>query len=95
VEHLGDRAGDELALEEGFGELLAGLDLFADDGPEVAVILVGGQVAGFAEQELKEKINELTRYIEPAMIMLMGLLIGGVALALLLPIFTISKVVAS
>jgi type IV pilus assembly protein PilC len=53
------------------------------------------QVAGFSEQELKEKINELTRYIEPAMIMLMGVLIGGVTLALLLPIFTISKVVAS
>lgn len=53
------------------------------------------QVATFSEEELKEKINELTRYIEPAMIMLMGILIGGVTLALLLPIFTISKVVAS
>ena len=53
------------------------------------------QVAGFSEVELKEKINELTRYIEPAMIMVMGLLIGSVTLALLLPIFSISKVVAS
>ena len=53
------------------------------------------QVAGYSEQELKEKINELTRYIEPAMIVLMGVLIGGVALALMLPIFTISKVVAN
>jgi type IV pilus assembly protein PilC len=52
------------------------------------------QVATFAEQELKEKIAELTRYIEPAMIVLMGLLIGGVALALMLPVFTISRVVA-
>jgi len=54
-----------------------------------------GYASVFSEQELKEKINELTRYIEPMMIMLMGLLIGGVTLALLLPIFTISKVVAS
>lgn len=53
------------------------------------------QVAGFSEAELKEKIHELTRYIEPAMIMLMGLLIGSVTLALLLPIFSISKVVAN
>ena len=52
------------------------------------------QVAGFAEQELKEQIADLTRYIEPLMIMLMGLIIGGVALALLLPIFSISKVMA-
>src|SRR6185295_10914143 len=53
------------------------------------------QISGFAETELKEQIAELTRYIEPLMIMIMGLIIGGVALALLLPIFTISRVVAS
>jgi type IV pilus assembly protein PilC len=52
------------------------------------------QVAGHAEAELKETIAELTRYIEPAMIVIMGGIIGGVALALLLPIFTISRVVA-
>ena len=52
------------------------------------------QVAGYSETELKEKIAELTRYIEPAMIVVMGVIIGGVALALMLPIFTISKVVA-
>ena len=52
------------------------------------------QVSTFGEQELKEKITELTRYIEPAMIIIMGFIIGGVALALMLPIFTISKVVA-
>ena len=52
------------------------------------------QVSTFAEQELKDKITELTRYIEPAMIIFMGCLIGGVALALMLPIFTISRVVA-
>jgi type IV pilus assembly protein PilC len=52
------------------------------------------QVSGYAEQELKEQIADLTRYIEPAMICLMGFIIGGVALALLLPIFTISKVMS-
>ena len=52
------------------------------------------QVAGFAEQELKETIADLTRYIEPVMIVVMGVIIGGVALALMLPIFTISRVVA-
>ena len=52
------------------------------------------QISTFGEQELKETITELTRYIEPAMIIIMGFIIGGVALALMLPIFTISKVVA-
>jgi type IV pilus assembly protein PilC len=52
------------------------------------------QVAGFSETELKETIADLTRYIEPIMIVVMGIIIGGVALALMLPIFTISRVVA-
>jgi type IV pilus assembly protein PilC len=52
------------------------------------------QVSTFAEHELKEKITELTRYIEPAMILLMGFVVGGVAMALLLPVFRISSVIA-
>jgi type IV pilus assembly protein PilC len=63
-----------------------------EKGGKLAMVME--QVASFAEIELKEKIHELTRYIEPAMIMMMGLLIGGVALALLMPIFSISNVVA-
>lgn len=50
------------------------------------------QVAGFSEAELKDHITEMTRYIEPAMIVTMGVIIGGIAMAMLLPIFTISKV---
>jgi type IV pilus assembly protein PilC len=56
--------------------------------------MVMEQIASFAEHELKEQIAQLTRYIEPAMICVMGLIIGGVSLAMLLPIFTISRVIA-
>jgi type IV pilus assembly protein PilC len=56
--------------------------------------MVMEQVSTYAEIELKEQITNMTRYIEPLMIVVMGLIIGGVALALLLPIFTISKVLA-
>jgi len=74
--------------------------------PDVAQMLHSGehsgklaivmeQVAVYSEAELKEKITELTRYIEPAMIIIMGLIIGGVALALMLPVFTMGKVIAS
>jgi type IV pilus assembly protein PilC len=51
------------------------------------------QVSGFAEEELKQTITDLTRYIEPIMITIMGGIIGSVVLALMLPIFTISKVI--
>ena len=52
------------------------------------------QVAVHAETELKEQIAAMTRYIEPAMIIGMGILIGGVTLAMLLPVFSLSRVVA-
>jgi type IV pilus assembly protein PilC len=52
------------------------------------------QVAAYAEDELKEQVTNLTRYIEPLMIVVMGVIIGGVALALLLPVFTISRVMS-
>jgi type IV pilus assembly protein PilC len=50
-------------------------------------------VSGFAEEELKQSITDMTRYIEPIMISIMGGIIGTVVLALMLPIFTISKVI--
>lgn len=56
--------------------------------------MVVEQVSGYAEQELKDQIMSLTRYIEPIMIVTMGAIIGGVSLALLLPVFSISKVMA-
>jgi len=64
----------------------------AEKSGKLAVVME--QVAGYSEQELKERIAEMTRYIEPAMIIVMGVVIGGVALALLLPIFTISRVMS-
>jgi type IV pilus assembly protein PilC len=63
----------------------------AEKGGKLAAVME--QVAAFAEAELKEQVTDLTRYVEPVMIMVMGAIIGTVALALMLPIFTISKVI--
>ena len=52
------------------------------------------RVAAFCEDDLKVAVKTLTSMIEPAMIIVMGLLIGGIAIALLLPVFSISRVVA-
>ena len=59
---------------------------------KLAVVLE--QIAAYGEQELKEQIADVTRYVEPLMIAILGSVIGGVTIALLLPIFTISRVVA-
>lgn len=55
---------------------------------------VMNRVAEFCEADLKVAIKSLTSMIEPIMIIVMGLIVGGIAMALLLPIFSIAKVVA-
>ena len=55
---------------------------------------VMNRVAEFCEDDLKVSVKTVTAMIEPAMIVVMGCIIGGIAMALLLPIFSISKVVA-
>lgn len=73
--------------------------------PSVAQMLHSGEAAGklsmvmervaeHSEEELKQTIAELTRYIEPMMIVVMGGLIGGITMAMLLPVFTVSRVMA-
>lgn len=52
------------------------------------------RVAESSEQDLDEAIKTGTQMIEPIMIVVMGGLIGGMAIALLLPIFTISSAVS-
>lgn len=52
------------------------------------------RVADAAEHDLDEAIKNATQMIEPAMIMFMGLTIGGIAIALLLPIFTVANTMA-
>ncbi len=55
---------------------------------------VMNRVAGFCEDELELSIKTVTSLIEPLMIIIMGVMVGGIAMALLLPIFSMSRVVA-
>jgi type IV pilus assembly protein PilC len=50
------------------------------------------RVADFVEKDLDQTIKRVTQLIEPIMILIMGALVGSIVIALLLPIFTISKV---
>lgn len=52
------------------------------------------RVASAAEQDLDEAIKTATQLIEPAMIVFMGGTVGGIAIALLLPIFNVANVMA-
>ncbi len=50
------------------------------------------RIANFAQEELDSSVARVTTFIEPLMIVFMGGVIGTVATALLLPIFSMSKV---
>jgi len=56
--------------------------------------MVLDRIAAFCEEDLDVAVRTITSLVEPAMIVIMGLVVGGIALALLLPVFSISKVVA-
>jgi type IV pilus assembly protein PilC len=53
--------------------------------------LVMQRVAKHCEADLNLAIKTMTGMIEPAIVMFLGVVVGGLVLALLLPIFTISK----
>ncbi len=52
---------------------------------------VMNRVATFCEDELNTSLKTLTSMIEPAIVAFLGVVVGGLVLAMLLPIFTISK----
>ncbi len=52
---------------------------------------VTNRVADFCEEDVKLAVKSVTSLIEPAMIIVMGIIIGGIAMALLLPVFSMSK----
>lgn len=53
-----------------------------------------GSLSKYTEQEFDRAVQQLTRTLEPAMVLFMGAVIGFVAICLLLPIFNASRVVA-
>ena len=52
-------------------------------------------ISEFYARELKTVIKTVTSMIEPIMIVVMGVLVGFIAMSILLPIFKMSSVVAS
>ena len=52
------------------------------------------RIADFSQEELDTSVARVTTFIEPLMIVFMGVVIGGVAMALLLPIFKMGTVMA-
>lgn len=56
--------------------------------------VVMDRVASFTDEELESRVKKVSAMIEPLMILVMGGVVGGVAIAMLLPIFSMSKVIS-
>jgi type IV pilus assembly protein PilC len=52
------------------------------------------RIASFTDEELESRMKKVGAMIEPLMILVMGAVVGGVAIAMLLPIFNMSKVIS-
>jgi type IV pilus assembly protein PilC len=52
------------------------------------------KISVFYEKKLETSIHSVMTLIEPIMITIMGAIIGTIAIALLLPVFRISNVIA-
>lgn len=52
------------------------------------------KVSGFCDREFKAAVKQMTTMLEPLLVGFMGIFIGGVAMALLLPMMTMSSVIA-
>ena len=52
-----------------------------------------GKVADFYEQEVDEAVDSLSSLMEPLIMVVLGVIIGGLVIAMYLPIFKLGSVV--
>jgi type IV pilus assembly protein PilC len=51
------------------------------------------EVSGYYSKQLRDSIKAVTSMIEPLMIVIMGSIVGFIAMAIILPIFKMSQIV--
>lgn len=101
-EQLLDKVDEQLRKGNLLSDSLKGSDLYPHS--VVQMVLAGeragqmgpvmNRVADFCDKDLNNAIKAATALIEPALVIFMGIFIGGVVMALLLPIFSLSRVIS-
>ena len=95
--HEAVRQGRKIAVSLGDYALMPGnVVQMIQSGEESGTLSeVLGDIAKFYNRELKTAIKTVTSMIEPLMIVLMGVLVGFIAMSVILPIFKMSSLVTS
>jgi type II secretory pathway component PulF len=86
----GEKLSRALASGTVFNSSLLGMIHAGEAGDRVADVL--DKIGYNAEIEVEEKLKTLTALIEPVIIMIIGIFIGFVVLAIMLPIFQINQI---
>lgn len=85
----GKKICDSLRGNELFPPTLVQMISSGEDTGQLAEVLL--KVSAYYDRELELSIKTTTSLIEPIMIVVMGFIVGGIAMSLLLPIFQLSK----
>lgn len=83
----GKSVAGPLALEPVFPAMVTQMIAVGEDSGSLETML--NKIADFYDQEVESTAEQLTALIEPLMIGLIGLVIGGMIVALYMPVFTI------
>ena len=85
----GDQIHSALSGDDLFPPVLVQMIRSGEDTGKLDVVLE--RVSDHFDQEVEVSLKTCTSLIEPIMIAIMGIVVGGIGMALLLPIFTLSR----
>jgi type IV pilus assembly protein PilC len=88
----GSTVADAVRKQRYFSEIAANMIAVGEDTGELPEMLL--EVAEMYDQECESAISSMTNLLGPAMIVILGLIIGFVVMAILLPIFETSTIVS-
>lgn len=85
----GGRIHDGMAGQEWFPGTLVQMTAMGESGGILDSVLV--KVGEFYDQEAEVSVSEATSMIEPIMVIVVGMVVGFIAMSIMLPIFNMSK----
>ena len=89
----GETLADPLARAEVFPSMVTRMIAVGEKTGALEVMLM--KIADFYDSEVRAKVDMLSSLIEPILLMLMGLVVGGIVIALFMPILQLSSIVGS
>jgi len=85
----GNRIADSLGRSTLFPRMLIQMIKSGEETGKLDIVML--KISNYYDQEVETTLKSVTSMVEPIMITVMGIVVGGIGMALLLPIFSLSK----